>query len=82
MPDRCLGLPVMAAHERGIQVIAVRDRFTVMRNDLTRLPWRPGQLQFAESYLEAAGLISAFQAGLAPETLRRPLHKAPVTRTR
>jgi hypothetical protein len=82
MPDRCLGLPVMAALERGIQVIAVRDRLNVMRNDLTQLPWRPGQLHFAESYLEAAGLISAFKAGLAPETLRRPLHGAPVTRTR
>ena len=82
MPDRCLGLPVMAALERGTRVIAVRDRLNVMKNDLTRLPWRPGQLHFAGGYLEAAGLLSAFKAGLAPETLRRPLHKAPLTRVK
>ena len=77
-PDRCVGLPLLAALERGTKVIAVRDNYNVMKNDLGRLPWRPGQLHFVENYLEAAGLVAAFRAGVAAETVRRPLHMAPI----
>jgi len=80
IPDRCVGLPVLAALERGVRVIAVRDKCNVMRNDLTRFRWRPGQLHFVDNYVEAAGLVAAFRAGLAPDTLRRPLQKAPIAR--
>jgi hypothetical protein len=78
MPDRCLGLPVLAALERGTKVIAVRDRHNVMKNDLSELPWRSNQLYFVDNYLEAAGMLCALRGGVSPETLRRPLPKTSV----
>ncbi len=71
IPAGCLGLPTLAALRQGIPVIEVRDNRNLMRNDLERLPWRPGQLLRAASYLEAAGLIAALRAGIAPRTVRR-----------
>lgn len=83
IPDGCLGLPTLAALEQGIAVIAVRENTNLMRNDLAALPWAEGQFHVVESYLEAAGLMNALRAGLAPESLRRPMRKVPVeTRTR
>jgi len=73
IPDGCLGLPTLAALEQGIPVIAVRENRNLMRNDLTRLSWAPDQLHFVENYWEAAGVIAAMKAGIAPESVRRPL---------
>ena len=70
-PDGCLGLPTLAALEQGIAVIAVRENRNLMQNDLAELPWAPGQFHRAENYWEAAGLIMALKAGIAPETVRR-----------
>ena len=42
-----------------------------MRNDLTALPFAPGQLNVVDNYLEA-GLMTAMKAGVSPETVRRP----------
>jgi hypothetical protein len=78
-PDGCLGLPVLAALEQGIRVIAVRDEANLMRNDLSALPWAPGQFCVAENYFEAAGVLLAWKQGLALDTLRRPIHTAPVS---
>ncbi len=83
IPDGCLGLPTLAALEQGIAVIAVRENTNLMQNDLAALPWAEGQFHTVESYLEAVGLMNALRAGLAPESLRRPIRKVPVqTRTR
>ncbi len=38
-PDKCIGLPTVAALEQGIPVIAVRENTTIMRNRLEELPW-------------------------------------------
>jgi len=73
MPDGCLGLPTLAALAQGIPVIAVRENKNVMRNDLTAFPWQPGQLHIVENYWEAVGVMTAIKAGIAPESLRRPL---------
>ena len=73
IPDGCVGLPTLAALEQGIPVIAVRENRNVMRNDLTAFPWRPGQLHVVENYWEAVGVMTAIKAGIAPESLRRPL---------
>lgn len=72
IPVGCLGLPTLAALEQGIPVIAVRENRNVMRNDLTTLPWATGQLHIVENYWEAAGVIAALRAGIAPESVRRP----------
>ncbi len=73
IPDKCIGLPTLAALEQGIPVIAVRENENLMRNDLTALPWAPGQLHMVENYWEAVGVMTALKAGIAPATLRRPM---------
>ena len=73
IPDGVLGLPTLAALEQGIPVIAVRENRNIMKNDLTALPWAPGQLHIVENYWEAAGVLAAMKAGIAPESVRRPL---------
>lgn len=73
IPDGCLGLPTIAALEQGIHVIAVRENTNLMRNDLTRLPWRRGQFIQVESYLEAVGAMNALKAGVTLESVRRPI---------
>jgi len=81
IPDGCLGLPTLAALDQSIPVIAVRENRNVMNNDLTTLPWAPGQFHIAENYLEAAGLMAAMKAGIAPASVRRPLDYA-ITETK
>jgi len=44
-----------------------------MQNDLHALPWVPGQLHVVDNYWEAAGVMTALKAGIAPASLRRPL---------
>jgi len=38
IPDRCIGLPVLAALEQGIPVIVVEDSQNLMKNNLDSLP--------------------------------------------
>jgi hypothetical protein len=78
IPDGCLGLPTLAALEQGITVIAVRENHNLMRNDLTTLPWSPGQLHIVENYWEAAGILCALRAGIDPLVVRRPLPRVEV----
>ena len=73
IPDGCLGLPTLAALEQGIKVIAVRENRNLMRNDLTALPWAPGQFYAVENYWEAIGVMTALKSGVAPEAVRRPI---------
>lgn len=73
IPDGCIGLPVLAAIEQEIPVIAVRENANRMSNDLREYPFAPGKLLFAENYLEAVGLMAAIKEGIEPETVRRPL---------
>ena len=73
IPDKCVGLPTLAAMQQGIPVIAVRENKNLMRNDLTELPWTPGQLHIVENYWEAVGVMSALRSGISPKSLRRPL---------
>ena len=74
IPDGCLGLPTLAALRQDIPVIAVRENHSLMRNDLERLPWKPGRFYMAENYWEAAGIAAALKAGLDPNSVRRPLN--------
>lgn len=73
IPDGCLGLPTLAAVEQGILTIAVRENKNIMKNDLSLLPWAPGQFWRVDNYWEAAGLIAALRAGVDPDSTRRPL---------
>jgi hypothetical protein len=78
IPDGCLGLPVLAALEQGITVIAVRDPSHLMNNDLAVLPWSAGQFYSVNNYLEAMGVLCARKSGLALDSVRRPIFSAPV----
>ena len=71
IPDGCLGLPTLAALHQGIHVIAVRENRNLMRNELAPLFAGTGRYHQVENYWEAAGLIMALKAGIAPETVRR-----------
>lgn len=73
IPDGCIGLPTLAALSQGISVIAVRENSNLMRNDLSALPWSPGQLYMVQNYWEAAGVISALKVGIDPHAVRRPI---------
>jgi hypothetical protein len=79
IPNGCLGLPILAALEQGIPVVAVRDASVLVKNDLSSLPWGPGQFCVVDNYLEAAGVLCAMKQGLSLDSLRRPIMKVPVT---
>jgi hypothetical protein len=51
-----------------------------MRNDLRALPFRAGQLRYAQNYYEAAGILAAMKAGVAPATIARPMQPLRVER--
>jgi hypothetical protein len=80
IPDGCVGLPTLAAVEQGIPVVAVRNNTNLMRNDLRALPFRPGQLRYAQNYYEAAGILSAMKAGVAPASIARPMQPLRIER--
>jgi hypothetical protein len=73
MPDKCVGLPTLAALEQGIPVIAIRENENLMQNNLHDLPWASNQLHVVENYWEAVGVMTALKAGITPSSLRRPL---------
>ena len=73
IPDGCVGLPTLAALEQGIPVIAVKENLNRMKNDLEKLPFKPGKLFMVKNYLEAAGIMTALKAGVNPSSVRRPL---------
>ena len=73
IPDKCVGLPTLAALEQGIPVVAVRENSNLMENDLELLPWADGQLHIVENYWEAVGVMTALKAGIKPDSLRRPI---------
>ena len=81
IPDGCIGLPTLAALEQGIPVIAVRENRSLMRNDLTQLPWASDQLQIVDNYWEAAGVMAALKEGISPRSVRRPLRDVPIKRS-
>ena len=80
IPDGCIGLPTLAALLNGIPVIAVRGNANQMRNNLDALPWQPTQFHRVENYLEAAGVVAALRAGIAPWSVMRPLEPAALER--
>ena len=74
IPEGCLGLPTLAALQQGITVIEVRENRNLMKNDLSSLPWKPGQFFSAANYWEATGIAVALRAGIAPDSVRRPIN--------
>ena len=57
---------------------AVGENRNRMQNDHAGLPFSPGKVFVVDNYLEAVGIMSALKAGVAPETVRRPLGRTKV----
>ena len=81
IPDGCIGLPTLTALEQGIPVIAVRENRSLMRNDLSQLPWAVEQLHVVDNYWEAVGVMAALKEGMSPGAVRRPLGDVPIERS-
>lgn len=79
IPNGCVGLPTLAALEQGIPVIAVKENKNRMQNKLEDLPFEPGKFFLVENYWEAVGIMNAIKAGVAPESVRRPLSNTNVS---
>jgi hypothetical protein len=75
VPRGCLGGPgVLAARDRGIPVIVVRENTTALPLEASDMGWAPGPgLIDVANYWEAAGLLACWRAGLDPWSVRRPL---------
>jgi len=65
-PINCVGEPHRACIEAGIPVIAVRENKTVL-NDIM-----PDNFIIVDNYIEAAGLLMAYKAGVNSKSVRRP----------
>lgn len=72
VPAGCLGGPgVLAAHARGVPVLAVRENRTVLQ--LTAEALGLSGVIPVDNYLEAAGVLACMRAGIDWRTCRRPL---------
>jgi hypothetical protein len=75
LPASCLGgVPALAAELSAIPLIAVRENDTVLNvsNEVMGM----ANVIEVDSYLEAAGVLTALRSGLALESLRRPIGEA------
>lgn len=75
IPRRCLGVPMVAAQQRGIPIIAVNDRLEVDNVDCIDHV----NAIVVDNYVEAAGVVAALRAGVSVESLRRPISKVKVS---
>ena len=72
IPDGIFGLPILAALQQGMKVIAVKNHNS-MKNNLSKLPWDKGQFYQCNSYLEASGILNCIKSGIDVEAVKRPL---------
>jgi len=66
VPEKCIGLPVLAAVEQGIPIIAVEENDNKMNNDLTKLN---ANIFYAKTYFEAVGIINSLKIGLNTDSI-------------
>lgn len=73
VPAGCLGGPgVLAAHARGVPILAVKENRTLLSVDAAALGLGQGVIE-VDNYLEAAGVLAAMRLGLDWRACRRPL---------
>jgi len=66
-PINCVGEPHYACIEAGIPVIVVKENKTVLNDKM------PDSFIVVDNYIEVAGLLMAYKAGVNPKSVRRPL---------
>jgi hypothetical protein len=78
IPDGCIGLPVLAAIEQNIPVIAVMENKNRMQNNLNEFPFNSDKLFIVNNYLEAIGIMHAIKAGIDYKVVRRPIYSTTI----
>ena len=68
-PINCVGEPHYACMKAGIPIIAVRENKTVLNDKM------PESFIIVDNYVEAAGLLMAYKAGVNIKSVRRPIKK-------
>ncbi|UCG02461.1 MAG: DUF3326 domain-containing protein [Candidatus Heimdallarchaeota archaeon] len=76
IPRRCLGVPMLAAQQRDIPIIAVDDNLEIGSIDCTNYV----NAIVVGNYMEAVGAVTALRSGISIESLRRPISKVKVSR--
>lgn len=66
-PINCVGEPHYACMKAGIPIIAVRENKTVLNDEM------PDSFIIVDNYMEAAGLLMAYKAGIHRDSVRRPI---------
>jgi hypothetical protein len=66
-PINVYGEPHQACVLNGIKVIAVRENKTILNDPM------PESFIIVDNYIEAAGLLMAYKAGINPASARRPI---------
>lgn len=72
------GIPALSAEFNNIPLIAVKDNTTILSLSNDKMKMR--NVIEVSSYLEATGVVHALKAGIAIESLRRPLNVPQVVR--
>ena len=73
IPYGCVGLPVLAAFDQSIPVIAVKENTNLMRNRYSDYDFDNKILYEVNNYWEALGVCQAIKAGIDPKVVRRPI---------
>ncbi len=76
IPKKCLGVPMLAAFDRDIPIIAVDDYLEIENIDCTDHI----DAISVDNYIEAAGVVAAMRAGISVESLGRPIGSVEVRR--
>ncbi len=66
-PINCVGEPHYACIKAGIPVIAVRENKNVLSDEM------PEEFIIVDNYIEAAGLLMTYKAGINHKSVRRPI---------
>ena len=64
-PIDCVGEPHNACMDAGIPIIAVQENKNVLNDPM------PDSFIIVDNYIEAAGLLMAYKAGINPTSIRR-----------
>jgi len=66
-PINCVGEPHYACMDAGIPIIAVKENKSVLNDKM------PDSFIIVDNYIEAAGLLMAYKAGVNSRLVRRPI---------
>lgn len=66
-PINCVSTPHFACMKKNIKIIAVEENINCLKDKM------PESFIIAKNYLEAAGIVSAYKAGINYKTVQRPL---------